>query len=83
LLAWPPGAAPPEHVNSERDVLLVVLAGSATVTVDGEARLVDAGHAMTIEKGGARRIAAGPGGVRYLSVHVRRSPLQISAVSAR
>ena len=83
LLAWPPGAAPPEHVNSERDVLLVVLAGSATVTVDGEARLVDAGHAMTIEKGSARRIAAGPGGVRYLSVHVRRSPLQISAVSAR
>jgi quercetin dioxygenase-like cupin family protein/hemerythrin-like domain-containing protein len=78
LLAWPPDAGPPEHVNTERDVLLVVLAGSATVTVDGEARLIDAGQAMTIEKGSARRIAAGPEGVRYLSVHVRRPPLQIS-----
>jgi quercetin dioxygenase-like cupin family protein len=78
LLAWPPGAGPSEHVNSERDVLLVVLAGSATVTVDGEVRPIDAGQALTIEKGRARRIAAGLDGVRYLSVHIRRGPLQIS-----
>jgi quercetin dioxygenase-like cupin family protein len=81
LLAWPPDTGPPEHVNTERDALLVVLAGSATVTVNGEATLVEAGQATTIEKGRARRIAAGPEGVRYLSVHVRRPPLQISPAS--
>jgi quercetin dioxygenase-like cupin family protein len=77
LLAWPPDTGPPEHVNAERNVLLVVLAGSATVTVNGEATLVEAGQATTIEKGRVRRIAAGPEGVRYVSVHVRRPPLQI------
>jgi hypothetical protein len=49
--------------------LLVVLAGSATVTVAGEDRLLDAGEAIIIEKGRTRRIAAGPDGARYLSVH--------------
>jgi mannose-6-phosphate isomerase-like protein (cupin superfamily) len=78
LLAWPPDTGPPEHVNAERDVLLVVLAGSATVTINSEVTLVEAGQATTIEKGRAQRIAAGPEGVRYLSVHVRRPPLQIS-----
>jgi quercetin dioxygenase-like cupin family protein len=83
LLAWPPGAGPAEHVNTERDVLLVLLAGSATVTIDGETTLADAGQVITIEKGGTRRITAGPEGVRYLSIHVRRTPLQISAAPAR
>jgi quercetin dioxygenase-like cupin family protein len=83
LLAWPPGSGPAEHVNQERDVLLVVLAGSATVTVDGEDRLLDAGEAIIIEKGRTRRIAAGPDGARYLSVHTRRGPLQIASAPAR
>jgi mannose-6-phosphate isomerase-like protein (cupin superfamily) len=51
LLAWPPGSGPSEHVNSERDLLLVVLSGSATVKVDGEARAIAAGQAIVIEKG--------------------------------
>jgi quercetin dioxygenase-like cupin family protein len=83
LLAWPAGAGPAEHVNDERDVLLVVLAGSATVTIDGETALADAGQVITIEKGSTRRITAGPEGVRYLSIHVRRTPLQISPTRAR
>lgn len=83
LLAWPAGTGPAEHVNEERDVLLVVLAGSATVTVDGEARLVDAGETIILEKGRTRRIAAGPNGARYLSVHTRRGPLQIAPARAR
>ena len=78
LLAWPPGAGPSEHVNSERDVLLVVLRGSADVPIDGRQRHVDAGQALVVEKGSARRVVAGPEGVRYLSVHIRRAPLAIS-----
>ena len=30
LLAWPAGHEVPEHVNAERDVLVVVLVGDAT-----------------------------------------------------
>jgi len=83
LLAWPPGSGPSEHVNSERDLLLVVLSGSATVKVEGEARAIAAGQAIVIEKGSARRITAGPEGVRYLSVHARRPPLQICPAPRR
>ena len=78
LLAWPAGGGTSEHVNSERDVLVVVLAGSATVWVDGDALPLDPGQAIVIEKGRSRWIAAGPDGVRYLSVHVRRPKLQVS-----
>jgi quercetin dioxygenase-like cupin family protein len=83
LLAWPGGGGTSEHVNSERDVLVVVLSGSAIVTVDGEALPLDAGKAVVIEKGRERKIAAGPEGVRYLSVHVRRPKLQISSAPPR
>ncbi|HXV58090.1 MAG TPA: cupin domain-containing protein, partial [Gaiellaceae bacterium] len=77
LLAWPPGGGPPEHVNDERDVLVVVLEGSAVVIVDGEERELGPGEPLIVPKGTSRRLAAGPGGVRYLSAHLRRPPLQI------
>ena len=35
LLSWPQGERTPEHVNAERDVLLVVVAGGATLRIDG------------------------------------------------
>ena len=38
LLAWPAGHEIAEHVNTERDVLMVVLEGSVRVSVD------DVGH---------------------------------------
>jgi mannose-6-phosphate isomerase-like protein (cupin superfamily) len=77
LLVWPPGAGPPEHVNDERDVLVVVLEGSAAVAVDGEERELGPGEPLIVPKGATRRIAAGPVGVRYLAAHLRRPPLQI------
>lgn len=77
LLAWPAGERPPEHVNDERDVVLVVVAGSMTVTIDGESRNIGAGDAIAIPKGTARAIQAGGDGARYVSVHTRRPPLQI------
>lgn len=81
LLAWEAGDGPPEHVNDERDVLVVVLDGSAEVTVDGDVRLLERGETVIVDKGRSRRIEAGPDGVRYLSVHRRRPPLQISPLA--
>ena len=77
LLAWPPGEGPPEHVNAVRDVLYVVVEGSATLTVDGEPRELRAGEAVIVEKGRSRALAAGDGGVRYVTCHLRRGGLQI------
>jgi quercetin dioxygenase-like cupin family protein len=81
ILEWRAGGGPPEHVNAERDVVLVVLAGSATVEVDGEAREAGAGEVVVLPKGARRRIAAGPDGVRYVTVHRRRGGLSIATLS--
>ncbi len=77
ILEWPPGAGPAEHVNETRDVLYVGLAGSATLTVDGEPQELRAGEAVIVPKGSRRALAAGPDGVRYLTAHLRRGGLQI------
>ena len=77
LLAWPAGEANPEHVNAERDVLLVVVSGSGSLRVEGEPHELTAGDAVVVPKGATRRLAAGPDGIRYLSVHRRRGGLQI------
>jgi quercetin dioxygenase-like cupin family protein len=80
LLEWPAGAGTPEHVNDERDVLVFVAEGSATVAVDGEERELREGEGLIVGKGRRRAITAGQRGVSYLSVHLRRPPLQIAPV---
>jgi quercetin dioxygenase-like cupin family protein/hemerythrin-like domain-containing protein len=82
-LSWKAGSGPPEHVNEERDVLVVVLDGSATLSIDGQERELARGQTMIVAKGLRRRITAGGDGVRYLSVHRRRLPLQIALAVER
>jgi hypothetical protein len=77
LLAWPPGGGPPEHVNDERDVLVAVVDGSAVLEHGDERHELAPGDGAIVPKGAGRRIAAGPEGVRYLSVHLRRPRLAI------
>ncbi|HET7128870.1 MAG TPA: hemerythrin domain-containing protein [Gaiellaceae bacterium] len=77
LLAWRPGGGTEAHVNDERDVLIFVVDGEATVSIEGERHELGAGRALIVDKGLRRSVTAGPGGVRYLSVHLRRPPLQI------
>jgi quercetin dioxygenase-like cupin family protein len=83
LLYWRAGEGPPDHVNAELDVLVVVLAGSAIVSTDEDERELAVGEATIIAKGRRRKISAGREGVRYLSVHRRRPPLQIAPAPRR
>jgi mannose-6-phosphate isomerase-like protein (cupin superfamily) len=83
LLAWPPGHEIAEHVNEELDVLVVVLAGNGCAVIDGESHDVASGSAILIPQGTRRTITAGDGGLRYLSVHRRRGPLQIQMTTDR
>ena len=61
-LSWKAGTGPPEHVNEERDVLVVVLDGSATLSIDGEERELARGESAIVAKGSRRKITAGGGG---------------------
>ncbi len=83
LLEWRSGAGPPEHTNDERDVLICVVNGSATLEIDGEESGLSPGEAVIVPKGKRRRITAGRSGVRYLSVHLKRPPLQIRSAGGR
>ena len=75
LLDWPPGGGIAAHVNDERDVLIVVLRGSASVSLAGEEHQLAGGELLLAPRGSRRAITAGPDGVRYLSIHRRRDPL--------
>jgi hypothetical protein len=77
LLAWPADHIVADHVNYERDVLVVAVTGSATIRVDGADHMLQAPAALVVPKGARRSIAAGAGGVRYVSAHLRRPGLQI------
>ena len=83
LLQWSAGAGPPEHVNDERDVLVFVVDGSAKLAVDGEESELVHGEAVIVPKSKHRKLTAGRGGVRYLSVHIKRPPLQIRSAGER
>ncbi len=83
LLSWPPGEGTPEHANAERDVLVVVLAGSGTLLLDGVEHGLAAPCAVLVEKGARRRLVAGPTGIRYLTVHLRRPALSVRGSSER
>lgn len=75
-LVWPAGEQVAEHV-ADRDVVYVVLGGSATLTVDGAAHELSAGEVLIVEKGTRRALVAGGDGVEYVTAHRRREGLQI------
>jgi quercetin dioxygenase-like cupin family protein len=75
LLAWPPGGGFAEHRNDERDVLLVILDGTALVRLDDTDHQLGDHQLLLLPRGSIRALSAGASGVRYLSIHRRRDPL--------
>jgi mannose-6-phosphate isomerase-like protein (cupin superfamily) len=59
-------------------VLLVVIEGSGEIWLDGTRHALETSQAVLVEKGRRQRLIAGGAGIRYLSIHVRRPPLQIA-----
>ena len=78
VLAWRAGEGQPEHVNVERDVAIVVVEGSGTITVDDGALEVAAGTLVIVPRGARRSVVAGPDGLRCVTVHLRREGLEIT-----
>ena len=75
LLVWRAGEGQPEHVNAERDVAVVAIAGSGTLSVAGTAHVLAAGTLAIVPRGATRSIVAGQDGLRCLTVHRRRGGL--------
>jgi mannose-6-phosphate isomerase-like protein (cupin superfamily) len=82
ILEWPPGGGTAEHINAERDVILVVLDGTAEIELEGVLVRAKQAEVVVLEKGARRRVTAGPGGVRYLTVHRLREGLAITRAPA-
>jgi quercetin dioxygenase-like cupin family protein len=80
LLVWPAGHEVAEHTNTHLDVLLIVLEGGGVALIDEQTHALSPGHALLIPKGSSRAVRAGAAGVRYVSVHSRRGPLQIEGL---
>lgn len=72
LVDWPAGEGVAAHVNTERDVLFVVIAGTGEVVLDGHGYAVKAHSAVLVPAGTERSLRAGDDGIRYVSVHLRR-----------
>jgi quercetin dioxygenase-like cupin family protein len=77
LVVLGPGGAIGAHRNDEMDVLFVCVAGSGELGLDGGALGVSACEAVLVPHGVERSVTAGGDGLRYLTIHAERPPLQI------
>jgi quercetin dioxygenase-like cupin family protein len=77
LVRFSVGGGVGEHVNDEVDVIVVGVAGSGSVEVNGKEHPVSEGTMIFIPRGTRRSTRATSGDFAYLSIHPRRGPLQI------
>ena len=75
LLVFASGEGVAEHVNAEVDVLLVGIAGTGAVTIDGTRQILSPGHAIVVPKGTNRGIQSTTESFAYLTCHRRRGGL--------
>ena len=70
VIALPAGGGIDSHAGPDLDVLIHVLSGSGTGTID-----LSPGALLWLPRRSRRQFAAGPDGLRYLTVHQRRQAL--------
>lgn len=80
LIAFGAGEGVDTHVNTEVDVLIVILAGDGTLVVDDVHRPIRAGQAVVIPKGARRALRGYSKGIAYLTCYRRRFGLWPSPV---
>jgi mannose-6-phosphate isomerase-like protein (cupin superfamily) len=75
LLSFDGGVGVPAHVNAEVDVLIMCVAGTGVVEVDGVSRPLGAGQLLVIPKGASRALRSTGGPFSYLTCHRQRDGL--------
>lgn len=77
LIRLPPDRRVDTHTEPDLDVLLVVVAGGGALHGGGRTIGLAEGALAWLPRGSTRSLAAGPGGLCYLTVHRRRPGMQI------
>jgi len=82
IIALAPGGAIDAHAGPDVDVLIHVLAGSGQLITELTTLELRAGALVWLPRRSRRQFTAGPGGLRYLTVHQRRQALTLTAPPA-
>jgi quercetin dioxygenase-like cupin family protein len=77
IIALPPGTGIDAHVGPDLDVLIHVLSGDGRLTSEKDALELRPGALVWLPRRSQRQFTAGPGGLRYLTVHKRRAGLTV------
>lgn len=72
-----PGTGGAAYTEDEVDVMLVVVAGGGTLTLDGTRSQLTPGFLGLLPRGTSRALLAGPDGLIVLTVHRRRRGMRI------
>jgi uncharacterized protein (DUF2249 family)/quercetin dioxygenase-like cupin family protein len=75
IIAIPPDGVIAAHAGPDLDVLIHVLGGSGTLTSERGTLDLEPGALVWLPRQSMRQLSAGPGGLRYLTVHRRRQAL--------
>ena len=71
------------HAGPDVDVLICVLAGSGELTTELDTLALAPGSLVWLPRRSRRQFDAGPGGLRYLTVHQRRQALALTTAPHR
>jgi uncharacterized protein (DUF2249 family)/quercetin dioxygenase-like cupin family protein len=82
IIALAPGASIDAHAGPDVDVLIHVLAGSGQLVTELSTLELRAGTLAWLPRRSRRQFTAGPGGLRYLTVHQRRQALTLTPAAA-
>lgn len=80
IIALAPGTTIDAHAGPDVDVLIHVLAGSGRLTTELDTLELRGGTLVWLPRRSRRQFAAGPDGLRYLTVHQRRQALTLTTV---
>lgn len=75
IISLPPGGSIDAYAGPELDVLIHVLGGGGTLGTERADIALSPGALVWLPHGSRRAFTAGPGGLRYLTVHQRRQSL--------
>jgi uncharacterized protein (DUF2249 family) len=75
IISLQPGPAIAAHSGPDLDVLLLVLDGTGQLTTERGPLQLHPGALVWLPRRSRREFSAGPGGLRYLTVHQRRQSL--------
>lgn len=78
VVALPAGGTIEGHVGPDLDVLLHIVSGGGVLSTDGGDLRLSPGKLVWLPRRSRRAFAAGPDGLSYLSVHVRKPGLGLS-----